>query len=123
MAPRLYSTTATALHLISLFTCLIVLASFTYFAADQMGDASRHQLAELGSAPSIGPAVSGAPSPHHGAVRTAIDGAANALTSPFTSLTEGSSNVWVVHGGTTLAALIIFGAGLGFAGRSLRVRG
>ena len=107
--------------------CLIVVASFAVFAFDQVSGASDHQQQELnnGSAAtaSAGPARPPAPaSSHKSTVRKTLDEASKALTSPFSGVTAGSSSEWAVRGVDLLLALVVYGFGIGFLARVLRVR-
>jgi hypothetical protein len=55
-------------------------------------------------------------------VRNTIDDASEWLTSPFDSLTSGSHSEWAVHGIDLGLALVLYGFGVGFLVRTLRVR-
>ncbi len=78
--------------------CLLTLASFTLFAVDQLSGASKSTSA----------AASGYTNdPAYSAAR---------LTAPFRGIFPTSSQ-WVVQGGSTLLALVVYGAGLGFIAR------
>jgi hypothetical protein len=122
------SSIAGLLRVASLVICLIVIASFAIFAIDQTGSASTHQQEELGSLPSRPTTTSGAPgSPapapsHKSALHSAIDNASNDLTSPFSGLSAGSSSEWATRGLNLLIALAVYGFGLGFLARTIRVR-
>jgi hypothetical protein len=95
--------------------CGFVIASFALFAYDQVSGASKHQQTELASGTPASP--SAVPVIHHaGQPRAFIDGAANALTSPFRSLVH-SNSAWVEHLLPTLVALLIYGVGLGYLAR------
>jgi hypothetical protein len=116
---------ASILRWTSRLACLVALASFALFVLDQAGSASGEQQAEVNAAAPPGTAAASPPkrpSHGHGAVRKAIDEAAEAITSPFAGVTAGSSNQWVIRGGRTLLALILYGFGLGFLARVIRVR-
>jgi hypothetical protein len=127
---------ARLLRLASVIACLIVAASFTLFAVDKAQGASNHQQVLLGGgsgAPAaVAPAGSTGALPagrlptssaaHESSVRRAIDDSANALTSPFSGLTSGSSSEWAVHLLKLVLALAAYGFGLGFLARVLRVR-
>jgi hypothetical protein len=112
----------------SLLICLTVIASFAIFAFDQTSSASTHQQEELNGAPptastSAGIAASTATSGQHkGALHSAIDSASNGLTSPFSGITSGSSSQWAMHGMNLVLALVVYGFGLGFLARTIRVR-
>ena len=109
--------------------CLIVVASFAVFAVDQTNNASDHQQQDR----SIGhrrtaSAPTAAQSGRRPAERTRarstkrIDEASNELTSPFAGVVSGSSSEWAVRGVKLLLALLVYGFGLGYLARVLRVR-
>src|SRR5262249_1131833 len=116
------------LHLASVFICLIVIASFTVFAVNQTSSASAHQQEVLNDevAKPTTASVSGAstrPSPSHkSGVHEAIDGAFKAFTSPFDGLTAGWSSEWLVRSANLGLALLLYGFGLGYLARLIRVR-
>jgi hypothetical protein len=55
-------------------------------------------------------------------VRRAIDDASEWLTSPFAGLTSASHSEWANHGIDLALALAVYGFGVGFLARTLRVR-
>jgi hypothetical protein len=117
----------TLLRLASWIICLIVVASFVIFVVEQTSSASTHQQEELGghpaptNAPAGGPTSATAPK-HEGTVHKTIDEASDELTSPFAGVVSGSNSQWVIHGVKTLLALLIYGFGVGYLTRVLRVR-
>ncbi|HEY7962453.1 MAG TPA: hypothetical protein VID29_11070 [Solirubrobacteraceae bacterium] len=120
------NTFSSLLRLISRLACLIVLVSFALFVVDQAGSASDEQQAQVNAAAPPSSAASTTPrkpaASDKNGVRRTIDDAADAITSPFSGAVAGSTNAWVVHGGRTLLALIVYGFGLGYLARVLRVR-
>jgi hypothetical protein len=94
--------------------CALVVLSFAMFARDQAAGASVHQQTELVA----GASTTTAPTSTklHAQPRRFIDGAAKALTSPFTAIVQ-SSNAWVKHGLPAVFALIVYGLGLGYLAR------
>jgi hypothetical protein len=119
---------ASALRLASILLCLIVAASFVLFVINQTSSASAHQQEELNSA---APAATAGPSqgsatPHRrsgkSAARKVIDEASEAVTSPFSAATDATSSQWLKHGIDLLLALLVYGFGLGFLARVIRVR-
>jgi hypothetical protein len=113
---------ATLLRLASRIACLIVIVSFAIFALEQTSEASSHQQNEVtGSA--IGTAAPHSEKrKHEGTVHHAIDEVASALTSPFSGITAGSTSQWAVRGVGTVLALLIYGVGIGYLARMLRIR-
>jgi len=98
--------------------CVIVAASFLVFAVQQTKSASNHQQASLtGTGTS-----SGEPSTRNeGSIHKALDEVSSELTSPFAGIVTGSSE-WATRGIRMLAALVVYGFGLGYLARVLRVR-
>jgi hypothetical protein len=109
------------LRFASVIICLIVIASFAIFALDQTSSASKHQTEEVtrGPASTTGAGTAGA---HESAVHEAIEEASQQLTSPFAGLVSGSSSEWVIRGVKLLLALAVYGFGLGYLARALRIR-
>jgi tetrahydromethanopterin S-methyltransferase subunit D len=122
------SAIAGLLRLASVLICLIVVASFAVFVVDQAKGASTHQQETVNSGAPAANAPTGAsgqaktsPSKESG-LHEAIDEASNELTSPFSGITSGSSSQWVIRGVNLVIALIVYGFGLGYLARALRVR-
>ncbi len=111
------------MRLASLVICLIVIASFAIFAVDQTKGASAHQQQELtvGTRAATGDSPKSAAT-HESGLHEAIDEASNQLTSPFSGITSGSSSEWAIHGVNLLLALAVYGFGLGYLARVIRVR-
>jgi hypothetical protein len=115
-AARVLFPLAALLRWVSRIVCLIVIASFVIFAVGQTSSASAHQQEALnGTSAATAPA-------HQSAVHKAIDEAAGKLTSPFSGITAGANSQWMVRGVGTVMALLVYGAGLGFLARVLRIR-
>jgi hypothetical protein len=113
------SSFAGLLRLAAWVICLIVIASFVVFAVDQTGNASTHQQNVLNGNSSEGVTTS-SPS-HKSGLHKALDETADALTSPFAGVVSGSSQ-WAIHIVRTVLALLVYGFGLGYLARVLRVR-
>jgi hypothetical protein len=115
------------LHLASVFICLVVIASFTVFAVNQTSSASAHQQEVLNnevakpSATVSGASARSSPS-HESAVHEAIDEASKVFTSPFDGITAGWSSEWLVRSANLGLALLVYGFGLGYLARLIRVR-
>jgi hypothetical protein len=107
---------AAIMRVVSRVVCLIVVVSFAIFVIGQTSSASNHQQNELseGSAPTH--------SSHEGTVHKVIDEVAGELISPFSGVTAGSTSQWVIRGVGTLIALLVYGVGLGYLARVLRIR-
>ena len=126
---------AGTLRLASVVLCLIVIASFALFAIDQTGNASAHQQ-EVISNPTTAPGgqPARAPAKESGARKT-IDEAADTITSPFSSASErarsaaisaasssAASSQWLIHVINLALTLLVYGFGLAFLARVIRVR-
>jgi hypothetical protein len=109
------------LRLASLVICAIVLASFAIFAIDQTRSASARQTAAITESERgrSGPARKPA---RESSAHKDIDEAAERLTSPFAGVISGSSSEWLIRGVKLLLALAVYGFGLSFLARVLRVR-
>jgi hypothetical protein len=122
-----YSAIVRLLRLASILACMTVIVSFALFAINQTSRASAHQQQELAGGPAVAegnpnpPAGSVAP-PHKATLRRTIDEAAEGLTAPFAGLTSGSHSEWGSRSLELLLALVVYGFGMGFAARVLRVR-
>ena len=105
------------LRLASIAICLIVVASFVVFAVDQTRSASGHQREALGerSAAAASPPRSGTPA------HEALEEAASTLTAPFAGV-DSSRSEWADRGVRVLLALLVYGFGLGYVARAIRVR-
>ncbi len=114
------SSLATLLRWASWIICLIVAASFLIFVVEQTSSASTHQQEVLieHPSPNRAPAVK-----HESTLHKTIDEAADFFTSPFAGVVSGSSSQWVIHGVKTVLALLIYGLGLSYLARVIRVRG
>jgi hypothetical protein len=106
--------------------CLIVIASFVIFVVGQTKSASDHQQQQLGSgsttASTSAPRPAGTSTAHENSLHKAIDEASDQITSPFAGVVSASSGEWAVRGVKLLLALLVYGFGLGYLARVLRVR-
>jgi len=117
------------LRLASVGLCLITIASFALFAVNQTSTASVHQQKVLNDEL---PASSGARGTrsgsaagggeHKSSLRKVVDDASNAITSPFSGATSGTHSEWTIRTIRLLIALAVYGFGLGFLARMIRVR-
>jgi hypothetical protein len=114
------SSITSLMSLASRVICLIVIAWFVVFAVNQTSTASTRQQNEL--AEDSAPAASASGAEHESALHRTLNETADALTSPFAGVVSGSSSEWTIHIVKTLLALLIYGFGLAFLARFLRVR-
>jgi hypothetical protein len=121
------SSLAGLLRLASLAICLVAIASFGLFALDQTSSASARQQSLINGAPPAAATPTGTSLPQSSAekessLHRAIDDASNVFTSPFSGVTAGSSSEWIIRGTNLLLVLIVYGFGLAFLARVIRVR-
>jgi hypothetical protein len=129
------SAIASFLRLASILLCLIVGVSFALFAISQTSDASAHQQRELNG--EIAPPQEGGTAAEaaaaakrsstsgqagKGSARRVVDEVAEAVTTPFSGLVDGSSSEWLKRGALLALTLTIYGFGLSFIARVIRVR-
>jgi len=98
----------------SFICCTLVIASFAFFAVDQISGASSQQVAQVASGSPTPPHRSTAT--RHGPIRRFVDLAAGKLTYPFHSLADSASQ-WANHILLLVIALAIYGVGLGYLAR------
>ena len=111
-----------ALRLASIVICLIVAISFLVFAVNRTSEGSANQQVELGKASAATTAkAEGADRTHEGTLHKALTEASNGLTSPFSGVVSGSSE-WATKGVKLVLALLLYGFGLGYLARMVRVR-
>lgn len=123
---------ARIVRVVSAVMCLIAVGWFVGFAVEQSKKASAHQQAELNgtgtqqpaagqSSTSTTAAKANASSTKKSGLREAFDKAFSTISSPFSGLTSGLSSAWTLHIVDTLLALLIYGFGLGYLARFLRM--
>ncbi len=101
-----------ALATVSFVCCALIIASFTFFAVDQMSGASQQQAAETAGTTIVHHKTN----PDRHQPRRFIDATAHALTSPFNSLLNSGSQ-WADHLFLLVCGLAVYGVGLGFLRR------
>jgi hypothetical protein len=125
---------AGVLRLASIVLCLIVSVSFGLFAISQTSNASAHQQGELNG--EIAPPQEGQTSAEaaaaqktsgdgkaaKGSARRTIDEVAEAITAPFSAVTDSANGEWLKRGLMLLLTLAVYGFGLSFLARAIRVR-
>jgi hypothetical protein len=112
---------AKLLRLASFVICLIVIASFVLFVVNKTSNASKQQTEAIVVGPTSA-AANRKPAGHQSSVHKAIDEASQKLTSPFAGVVSGSTSEWVIHGVKLLLALAVYGFGLSFVARAIRIR-
>jgi hypothetical protein len=128
------SSLASLLRLASIVLCLIVGVSFALFAISQTSNASAHQQRELNGEippPQEGQTAAEATAAQKassdgkaapGSVRRTIDDVAEAVTSPFSMFTDSANGEWLKRGVLLLLTLAVYGFGLSYVARTIRVR-
>ncbi|HUA74792.1 MAG TPA: hypothetical protein VL988_08540 [Solirubrobacteraceae bacterium] len=120
--------TVSLLRLVSLALCLIVGVSFLLFVLNQTSSASAHQQRELNNevvAPKTEdgvPEVAPAAKKPESSARKTVDEVAHAIESPFSGITDGWSSEWLRRSVLLLISLAVYGFGVGFLLRTVRVR-
>jgi hypothetical protein len=125
-AARVLFPLAALVRVVSRIVCLIVVASFVIFAVNQTSSASTHQQNELsgtGATATTQASTTAPATPHESTLHKTIDEVAAKLTSPFSGITAGSTSQWAIRGVGTVMALLVYGVGLGYVARVLRLRG
>jgi hypothetical protein len=112
------NTLVKVLRIASVVICLIVIASFIVFAVDQTSSAASRQREALSERTAAGHASAHHENPFH----EALDEAASALTAPFAGVVSASRSEWADKGVRVLLALLVYGFGLGYLARAIRVR-
>jgi hypothetical protein len=118
-------TAGRTVRIVSRVICVIVIAWFLVFAVNQTKTASGHQQRELNgqgqtaSEQQTEAAERKAEEDHRSGVHKALDETAETLTSPFSSVVSGNSE-WLKNGELALAALLVYGFGLGYLARMMR---
>ncbi len=106
------------LRLASIVISLIAAAYFLAFAVGQTGNASTHQTVEINTPAGVPITVTKG---KEGSLHEAIDKVFSTLSSPFSGLTSSWSNQWMIHLVNTLLVLLVYGFGLAFLARLLRL--
>lgn len=127
---------SSALKLVALACSAVVVMSFVAFVADEAGHSSKATVASIARADSTESAVAkadlnvAAPTAaterqrekQHSALREKLDDGNDILVAPFASAV-GSDSIWAQRIVSGLLALLVFGVGIGFAGRYAATRG
>jgi hypothetical protein len=109
------------LRLISIAICVIVAASFLVFAVNQTKTASHRQREVLGETAAAQGVSTGKTTQTENPVHQALEDTASTLTSPFAGVAS-SGGEWTDRGVRLLLTLLVYGFGIGFLVRAIRVR-
>jgi hypothetical protein len=90
----------------------LIIASFAFFAVDQVSGASSQQVAKIAGSTT----PSSKSKSHPPAIRRFVDGASKDLTYPFHSLLS-STSTWANELLLVILGLTIYGVGLGYLAR------
>jgi hypothetical protein len=101
-----------ALATASFLCCAVIIASFAFFAVDQMSGASQQQAAATAGTAVVHKAAD----PDRHQPRRLVDSVARTLTSPFSSVLSTDSK-WADHLFLLVCGLALYGVGLGFLSR------
>ena len=116
---QMFAVLARVLRFAALGASFIVIASFGMFATDQVNGASKQQQAEIANGSWTPPSVE---KKQHSGLRRTIDNADQKLTSPFKGVVAGSTSLWLIESVEAILALVVFGLGLGYVSRFIRLR-
>lgn len=122
---RAFSSITGIALLASRIACLIVIAWFVVFAVERSTGAANHQVNEVASAvnqPQLAVRSESAPANKQRSGGLTLNQLASEVTSPFDGIVATSGSEWVLHGERTLFAVLIYGFGMGFLARFVRVR-
>jgi hypothetical protein len=113
----------TAIRIVAIGCCLIIVVSFGEFVSDEAAGASRHQVVLINSEAVSQPSAEQQRlrDKAHGSIGGFFDDANDTLLSPFAGAVS-SGSAWVQRGVPALLGLLIYGAGLGVLGRFVRMR-
>ncbi|MEI2702567.1 MAG: hypothetical protein V9E83_09225 [Baekduia sp.] len=111
---------AKTLHYASIVLTLIILASWAIFASDEIGSASETQSSAISD--ENGELQEQPAKDDRGAVRKAIDDAAETLTSPFDSIVNDDANAWARRTVPAALGLLLWGLGPAVLSRWLVTR-
>ena len=115
------------LRALSILLSLTVLAGFGLFAIDETREASAQSAAQIegrraATDPSPDATQERAREKAHSAGREVIDDANDVILTPFAWIADDSRTAWVRRGVPALAALLVYGFGLGTLARFGRGR-
>ncbi len=118
---------AALLRLVSVVASLAVAASFVLFAIDESRAASDRSTRGISGQEAASAADPTAREERvrervHSRPREVVDDVADVLLKPFAWADPGSDSLWARKGLPSLLALLVYGLGLGFLARTLRVR-
>lgn len=110
------------LYIASRVACLLAVAWFVTFAVQQSSTAAAHQASEI--YPAGAQAQSQAPQPaQESGLRKTLNHAFKTISAPFSGVVSSSRSQWTIHIVDTLLALLLYGFGLGYVARALRMIG
>lgn len=112
---------ARAMRLASIAISVIAVLYFVAFALDQTSSASSHQQAEVSADEPGGGSSTGASAKKESGLHEAIDKVFAKLASPFSGVMSDTSGAWAIHIVDTLLVLAIYGFGLAFLARLLKL--
>ena len=112
---------AKLMRIASVAICVLVLASFVTFAVDQTKSASGAQQQALRNGVERGKTAA-ASERHKNSFHKAVDEGAETFTSPFSGIVSASKSEWGDEAVKLLLALLVYGFGLGYLARAIRVR-
>ena len=112
------------IRLASFVICAIVIASFVVFVSQQATSASGSQQAKI-TADTSTSAAAGTETvkpAKESELHREIDNASETFTSPFKGLVSSQNSEWLTRIVELLGALLLYGFGLGYIARMVKVR-
>jgi hypothetical protein len=116
------SALARLLRVTAIAISVVTFASFGLYAVNQTDNASAHQQQSLATEGASAETAVQTHEQHTSGVRGTIDEVSNTFTSPFDGLTSSWDSEWARRAVEMLLALVVYGFGLGFLARFIRVR-
>ena len=111
------------LRYLAIALSLIIALSFTLFALEDIGRASKASEHRIAGYEATNPTAAGERERRHGQPREIIDDVNDTLLAPFAGITENATSRWAQRGVPALLGLLVYGFGLGYIARFMTARG
>ena len=113
------------LRYLAIALSLIIALSFTLFALEDIGRASKASEHRIAGYEATNPTAAGERERErrHGQPREAIDDVNDTLLAPFAGITANETDRWAQRGVPALLGLLVYGFGLGYLARFMTARG
>jgi len=113
------------LRYLAITLSLIIALSFTLFALEDFGRASKQSEHRIAGYTAVAPSPAGERERErrHSQAREAIDDVNDVLLSPFAGVTATATSRWWQRGAPALLGLLVYGFGLGYLARWMTAHG